>query len=91
MIRGRGLIPVPGIIPVGEERFRVGDALMLKRPDGTELHTTIGSLEILSPNPAKEVVVVLKELGKDVPIGTEVWSVAGPRLADDQATMNPRR
>ena len=76
MIRGRGLVPVPGIIPVGEERFRAGDPLLLKRPDGSELRTTISSLEILDPNPTNQVVVLLKELAKeDVPIGTEVWSV----------------
>jgi hypothetical protein len=78
MIRGRGLVPVPGIIPVGDERFRAGDRLLLKRPDGSELRTTIGSLEILEPNPTNQVVVLLKELRKeDVPIGTEVWSVDG--------------
>ena len=75
MIRGRGRVPVPGIIPVGDERVRAGDPLLLRRPDGSELRTTIGSLEILDPNPTHQVVVLLKELGKeDVPIGTEVWS-----------------
>jgi hypothetical protein len=78
MIRGRGLVPVPGIVPVGDERFRAGDPLLLKRPDGSELRTTIGSLEILDPNPTNQVAVLLKELGKeDVPVGTEVWSVGG--------------
>jgi hypothetical protein len=67
---------VPGIIPVGDERFRAGDPLLLKRPDRSELRTTIGSLEVLDSNPSNQVVVLLKELGKkDVPIGTEVWSV----------------
>ena len=76
LIRGRGLVPVPGIIPVGDERFRVGDPLLMKRPDGTTLRTVIGRLEHLHPNPRHDVVVLLEELGKeDVPIGTEVWSV----------------
>ena len=76
MIRGRGLVPVPGIVPIGEERFRVGDPLLLRRPDGSEVRTTIGALELLDPNPNHDVVVLLKELTKDdVPIGTEVWSV----------------
>jgi len=58
------------------ERFRVGDPLLLKRPDGSELRTTIGGLEILSPNPTNQRVVLLKALTKeDVPIGTEFWSV----------------
>lgn len=77
-IRGRGLVPVPGFVPVGEERFRVGDPLLLKRPDGSEVRTAIGGLELLDPNPNRDVVVLLKELTKDdVPIGTEVWSVGG--------------
>ena len=78
MIHGRGLIPVPGIVPVGEECFRVGDPLLLKRPDGSEVRTAIGGLAHLDPNPNREVVVLLKELTKDnVPVGTEVWSVGG--------------
>jgi hypothetical protein len=77
-IRGRGLVPVSGIIPVGDERFRAGDPLLLKRPDGSEVRTTIGCLEILDPNPTNQVVVLLKGLSKeDVPVGTEVWSVGG--------------
>jgi hypothetical protein len=75
-ITGHGLVPVPGIVPIDGERFRVGDPLLLKRPDGSELRTTIGGLEILSPNPTNQVVVVLKGLTKeDVPVGTEFWSV----------------
>jgi hypothetical protein len=78
MIRGRGLVPVPGIVPVGDERFGIGDSLLLKRPDGTEVHTTIHGLECLDPNLTNQVVVLLKELAKeDVPNGTEVWSVEG--------------
>ncbi|MEX2092030.1 MAG: hypothetical protein WD971_05100 [Pirellulales bacterium] len=75
-IQDRGLVSVPGIVPIGDERFRVGDEILLKRPDGTELATTIGGLELCDPNPRNEVVVVLKNLKKcDVPIGTEVWTV----------------
>jgi len=74
-IKGRGLVVVPGIVPVGEERFRVGDHLLLKRPDGTSISTTIGALEILSPNPRGGIAVLLNEFSKeDVPVGTEVWS-----------------
>jgi hypothetical protein len=35
LIQGRGLVPVPGIIPQGEERFTVGDSILLLRPDGS--------------------------------------------------------
>jgi len=75
LITGRGLVPIPGIVPVGEERFRAGDPILLKRPDGSELATAIGGLEMLDPNPPPYVVIMLKGLTKeDVPIGTEIWS-----------------
>lgn len=78
LIRGRGLVPVPGIVPVGQERFHVGDPVLLKRPDGSELRAVISGIEIpyRDPNPNPSFPILLKNLGKeDVPIGTEVWSV----------------
>jgi hypothetical protein len=77
IIEGRGLVPIPGIVPQGNERFKVGDAIRLKRPDGSEIEWQIGGLELLCPPPRKdEVVILLKGLGNDeVPIGTEFWSV----------------
>jgi translation elongation factor EF-Tu-like GTPase len=75
-ISGRGLVPVPGIVPIGTERFKVGDSITLVRPDGTRVSTSIGGLEIMNPNPKNEIVILLRELSKEeVPIGTEVWSV----------------
>jgi hypothetical protein len=75
-VQGRGLVLVPGITLVGEERFKVGDPLLLQRPNGTESIISIGGLEFLCPNPNREVVVMLSGSGnEDVPIGTEVWSV----------------
>jgi len=67
-VPGRGIVLIPGITPVGNEQFHVGDALLLKRPDGTEIMTDIGGLEFLTPNPNHEVTVMLKQLNKnDVP------------------------
>jgi hypothetical protein len=78
-IPGRGLVPVPGIQRRGEERFRVGDPLLLKRPDGSCLEWKIGGIEMIScspPRPKDEVVILLRGLTKDdVPIQTQVWSV----------------
>jgi hypothetical protein len=75
LIAGRGLVLVPGIIPIEDERFRVGDLVMLRRPDGTIMSTAIGELELICPNPRHDVVIVLKGLTReDVPVGTEVWS-----------------
>jgi hypothetical protein len=75
-IRERGLVLAPGIIPEGEERFRVGDPITLLRPDGSSIEARIGGLELLDPNPRRDVVIMLKGMTKcDVPVGTEVWSV----------------
>jgi translation elongation factor EF-Tu-like GTPase len=79
-IKGRGLVPVPGIVPQGDERFRVGDSILLKRPDGPCLESAISGIEMIHgtvPRPKGEVVILLKDLTKeDVPIGCEVWSTA---------------
>jgi translation elongation factor EF-Tu-like GTPase len=78
LIKGRGLVVVPGIVPIGEERIQVGDPLLLRRPDGTSISTTIGGLSLPIPNPGHEVVVLLQGFSKDeVPVGTEVWSAEG--------------
>ena len=76
-ILGRGLVPFPGIVPVRNERFRIGDPLLLKRPNGRTVMSRIAGIEMMNPPlPNFAVVVLLKELTKnDVPIGTEVCSV----------------
>ena len=79
MIKGRGLVLVPGIVPQDEERFRVGDPILLKRPDDSHLGWTIGGIEMISctaPRSRNDLPILLKDLNKeDVPIGSEVWSV----------------
>jgi hypothetical protein len=81
LIQERGLVLAPGLVPVGNERFRVGDPILLKRPDGRRFPSRIGALEFIkyaSPHPC-DVVIMLRDLGKgDVPIGTEVWTVDPP-------------
>jgi hypothetical protein len=79
-IKTRGLITVPGIIPQGDERFDAGDPILIKRPDGPHLQSTIGGIETfwgcVPVKPRTQVVILLKGLGKeDVPIGSEIWSV----------------
>jgi hypothetical protein len=77
-VRGRGVVVLPGIVPQGDERFRVGDTVELRKPDRTNIVTRIGGLEFMSPMPANHAISVLlpNELTKDdVPVGTEVWSL----------------
>jgi hypothetical protein len=63
------------LVPVGDERFRVLDLIVLRFSDGRELRTRIAGLELPHPNPNYEVLILLKDLEKDdVPVGTEVWS-----------------
>ena len=86
-ITSRGLVLVPGILPKGNERFRVGDPIELRTPDGSAIATRIGGLEMICPNPRGDLVIMLKELAKtDVPIGTEVWSVGGAEADMDHTT-----
>ncbi len=75
LIKGRGLVPVPGI-SLGDERTRVGDPIELRRPDATTLVWEIGGSEWRhGAAPDKNATcILLKDLGKDeVPIGTEIW------------------
>jgi hypothetical protein len=77
IVRGRGIGPLPGIIPQGDEKFQRGDRLQLRRPDGSTLMTTIAGWDMFNRGPNGEVFILLeKSITKDqVPIGTEVWSV----------------
>jgi hypothetical protein len=73
---GRGVVLVPGLKPIGEERFKVGDEIRLRRPDAGDLIVPIAGIELPVPNPENEVLIRVGNLSKeDVPVGTEVWSV----------------
>ncbi len=77
-IRNHGVVILPGIVPQGYQRFRVGDSLELRRPDGTAVITSIVGLEFMNPMPANHALAVVlpTQLTKvDVPVGTEVWSI----------------
>ena len=76
-IQGRGVVLLPELKPIEQERFKVGDPLLLKRPDGVEDRVSIAGLELLKPLKGRcELVVMLSGKEKsEIPIGTEVWSV----------------
>jgi hypothetical protein len=76
LIRGRGLVLVSGIVPVGDERFGVGDTLLLKRPDGSRARAVIGGLEMFTCTTKPDMPVLLNGFAtQDVPLLTEDWSV----------------
>jgi len=79
-IKSRGLVPVPGIVPQGDERLRIGDPILIKRADGSLLEWHIGGIEMIGYSfgivQQNDVVILLKNLTKeDIPIGSEIWSV----------------
>jgi hypothetical protein len=76
---GRGCVVVPGIPKAAPFRIKVGDPLLLKRPEGSELQTVLRGFEMVEvrgPTDYPGIPVLLgPELTKDqVPIGTEVWA-----------------
>jgi hypothetical protein len=91
LIQGRGLVPVPGIVPQGEEHFQVGYPIRLQRPDGSSLAWQIGGLEFICGGPPRDdVIILLRGLDKgDVPVGTEIWSV--DPAEPDAAPVDPGR
>jgi hypothetical protein len=73
-IRRRGTILVPGIVPEGDERFRIGDVLRLRRPDGSELQATIDGIHSFNVGVHGGYAIVVALPKSEVPVGTEVWS-----------------
>jgi hypothetical protein len=84
-------VSVPGIDHIGlyllpglpKQAFphavRLGDAVELRRPDGSRISTTILSIEHTVPptGPHPEPLMIPSTFQEsDVPIGTEVWWIA---------------
>ena len=86
IVPGRGVVLLPELKPVAEEKFKVGDSLRLRRPNGVEDSVPIGGLEFMKPAGGRcQLVVMLTGMEQqDIPVGTEVWSVSetpgGPLL-----------
>ena len=78
-IRNRGIVLVPGIIPIENEKFQIGDKLELRFPHGEKQIVTIAGLERMNPADAGGALAVLLSeplTRQQVPVDTEVWSVA---------------
>ena len=74
-VTGRGTIVAPGIPAKNSWCIGIGDRLILKRPDGTELKTHVQGIET-GGAPEINCIPLLPgpHLSKDqVPIGTEIW------------------
>jgi translation elongation factor EF-Tu-like GTPase len=75
LITGRGVILVPGF--KGEEAVRMGQEVLIKRPDGSEVRSTISGMDI--PRGGQKnwgVAILVKGLSKeDVPVGSTVWTM----------------
>ena len=74
-VHHRGTMLLPGLIPEGDERFRIGDTLRLRRPDGTELRVAVDGFDFFHPGPNGEYAVLIALPKAEVPRGTEVWSL----------------
>ena len=78
-ISGRGCVVVPGVPDAfSDAELKIGDRIVLKRPNGSEIETTLRGFEMGSRHPSGCIPILLgKELGKGmVPVGTELWTVA---------------
>ena|SRR5271165_2949356 len=77
------LLLTPGIALEPGERFRLGDSLVLKRPDGSALIARIGDFLERSYDRShlggwvtNDSCIAVPDLASDdLPPGTEVWSV----------------
>jgi hypothetical protein len=84
-ISGRGiclapLVPHVLIDPDLGERLRPGDQLELRKPDGTVTTVKLYGLGIFRPSQGGLSIELGPAITKsDVPIGTEIWRVAGPQ------------
>ena len=68
-IEGRGVCASPG--GWGDGIARVGDAIELRRPDGSVLRTSIRQLTY----PHRDILLPAELAKSDIPPGTEIWTV----------------
>ncbi len=75
-IEGRGVVLLPKLEPIGNERFAAGDSLRIRRPDGTDLDTVMQGVEFMTTSDDSFLVILLPKhiAQQDVPVGSDVWS-----------------
>ena len=81
-VQGRGVVLLPELNFVGDEKFRAGEPLRLRFADGAEELVQIGGLEFLKPLSGKclPVIMLRGKSKEDVPVGTEVWAIEKPQV-----------
>ena len=78
-IEGRGCVLIPGIPhSFSKERsVKRGEAIEMRRPDGSTFRSTTWQIEMISTRQQRDhTVIMIPDVPKaDIPIGTEVWLV----------------
>jgi hypothetical protein len=67
-IEGRGLCASPG--EWGTGKARVGEAILLRRPDGSSLRATVREIS----HPHRDILLPPHIRKSDIPPGTEIWT-----------------
>ncbi len=83
-IDGRGGVVVPGLLLDADPHVCIGDPTILRRPDGTEIQTSVAGIEMVRTLDCNSMPVLLpKNIHKDdIPIGTEL-AITETRPRDD--------
>ena len=68
-IEGRGVCASPGEWGIGQAR--VGDAIVLRRPDGSTLRANVREVT----HPHRDILLPDDISKSDIPPGTEIWTV----------------
>jgi len=72
-ITGRGCAVTAGM-PDGRFVLKIGAGVVLKRPDGSEVETTVRGVHLGNQGSGAPISILLADVTKaDVPIGTELW------------------
>lgn len=75
-VAGRGVVLLPKLEPIGDERFAAGDPIRIRRPAGTDLDDFLQGVEFLMTKTDSCLVILLPRHVEqsDVPVGSDVWS-----------------
>lgn len=89
-ITDRGCVIAPGINRTTSPNLHVGDELLIKRPDGSQITTTLSGFEMISltiegilqrnakpPDQRFTAILLAPDIMKSqIPVGSELWAVS---------------